>query len=1460
MVREVNQLSKSAQGVDLPFHKKAQEGKHTYYKIDLSEKEKIKNKALFAVALIIGSVVLFPLTFFAVWFQEYRNLWNKLADKEVVRLTKSDLNNLPAVEVLLPTQVKGGGKTQGLENAAALIEEAQLNCVCVAEKYALSDSLLHPFLEQKRPDIFTKWQNLSNQFESYPEPKEEFLALESTQDTLESIQDAITAAFSGNSSSSLANDALKSWLNGKEFLMVRSSGVEDSALLAEGQERVVNAGGNLSESYILPDISSVLASAGRVLASYFAIPSLVNQVRQSNSNPFTAMPPLNVLLNALIGEAPDSPSEDLPVSLVLFSTEPTYSQEGTSCCAISATWGHGEGVVNNEQIQTDTVFVLQSAKNPNELVQVYNNQEKRERLAPCKNDAGQVALTPVKNPSRAVKQRALSQEMIARLWKLGQAAEKKMGYPVDMEIVIKDNVIHIVQMRKISRKENTPTYLSDSAIETNFPKTPIEETSFAKVLVAGQGNVVTLNQSTQILVCNTLKEAERLFDKSTHKIVVVAQDEPANSHPTINFNTLGIPCYYSEHIQQVKKMAEQCDRGAHFLSCPQSGRLMTAEQNLDQCVVKGYFSHPAYQVLSLDHEPLSPFTAVGASKGEIPEEVKEAFFLLKTATTAEVGLAALTTLRTSVPFSSLKGRVKTLKKQRKAPEEAQKMLSVIQELESRVESTFLEIEASYTQQRPKLETLFHIKTLEILFQRETVEGVNAFSLLHVDDLEKSFREMDAYQNQLTKPAQLVDLLGVGSRGFSEAHTTLWKDFLLGIEKASQVTPETKQQLRAMLTTLADTHSLPAWFNVIFLRAAKEKQGVALLDTLLTEWDKESASLQMLQEVLEKLNVAENLTAACADPKAFENDWGRIQFLMQLFKSPSILSLIQSQETTVSKVIATDLMKKYIEIVDDAIKSMKGSPHYSNREKLQKMQIMLTKNFSVMSVWARAANHAKELIFKTNDYDPYKVNNLDEYLEAVRTALSSIDLSDEKNLYPSPGFSVAGATLGNQAAVGRHVPKTLEDIFTLIHQNELFVSGYMSNAYFTEEEIGHIEGFQEIEKWMQSHLADFFQNKQRIGTEFTEKGLKVTYNIPLANHSSIITIDYDKNTKKRTLDIKIVGDSGEGRWMFNSKLAELFDHAGILSLNKPTDWTSQEMSASWDVSTEDTMKTSLNLVNLMLHVASRLLTYKLLMPFIDFLTPEEKKKFFLKYLETNFRNNADDDFIHLFRCFVPATPSGELQQKIQEMQDTFGKSNNIHQMEKELSLLSNIYHIIEEESSPCTLFADLEIEKILERYRPFISSLGQGDAAAVKSEFTFLKKIFNLHSKISDEFLSTIHTSPLINKYLLEAGSDWSGSTIEYMVYRGLECEEKHAILEKYISWWKVATSEERSKDSHRMDRLMAHILNKYITSTNVSALDPVQKDALLSFVKTFSAEYKSLPNHNTNHMTNMKNLLTQLSK
>ena len=427
MVRQVDKLNLNddAIGVNLPFHKPAKEGDYIYYKINLQKDKGIKNKVLFAVALSIGSIVLFPLTFFAVWFQEYRNLWNKLSDKEVVKLKKSDLLKTPAVNALIPSdKVKGGGKTQGLEDAAALIKEAELTGVQVAEKYALSDSLLRPFLQKKRPAIFKDWQTLSNDFESYTGPKEAFLALDSTQTTLKSIQTAIENAFSDENAFSLSDEKLINWLANKEYLMVRSSGVEDSALLAEGKERVVNAGGNLSESYISPDVPSVLASTGRVLASYFATPSLVNQVRQSNSNPFKEMPPLNVLLNALIGEAPSAESKDLPVSLVLFSTEPTYSQEGTSCCAISATWGHGEGVVNNEQIQTDTVLLLQSANNQSELVQVYNNQEKRERLAPRQNDAGQVALTPLKNPSTAVKQRALSEEMITRLWKLGQAAER----------------------------------------------------------------------------------------------------------------------------------------------------------------------------------------------------------------------------------------------------------------------------------------------------------------------------------------------------------------------------------------------------------------------------------------------------------------------------------------------------------------------------------------------------------------------------------------------------------------------------------------------------------------------------------------------------------------------------------------------------------------------------------------------------------------------------------------------------------------------------------------------------------------------------------------------------------------------------------------------------------------------------------------------------------------------------
>ncbi len=66
---------------------------------------------------------------------------------------------------------------------------------------------------------------------------------------------------------------------------------------------------------------------------------------------------------------------------MLFTDEPLYSgNEEFRVMRISASYGHGEGVVGNLGIATDTVTILISDAHPDQLYVLYDNKMKRNGL------------------------------------------------------------------------------------------------------------------------------------------------------------------------------------------------------------------------------------------------------------------------------------------------------------------------------------------------------------------------------------------------------------------------------------------------------------------------------------------------------------------------------------------------------------------------------------------------------------------------------------------------------------------------------------------------------------------------------------------------------------------------------------------------------------------------------------------------------------------------------------------------------------------------------------------------------------------------------------------------------------------------------------------------------------------------------------------------------------------------
>ncbi len=323
-------------------------------------------------------------------------------------------------------------------------------------------------------------------------------------------------------------------------LMVRSTGKEDTRELA-------NAGGNTSVSNVEPTPAAVLAAIREVVESYFGMKSLTQRLGLGDASLFSAEAFTPVLIQEMVGE---KSSDAEPVRCgVMFTEEPegaiksagdepvAHIQKTTGITLIQAAYGHNEGVVNS-LIPVDTYYIM-----PGENPAIYPViRAKKSRLVPEANSSS--ALKTVKNEKSLVLTRTLSDRQLHTLKMFADCLESYYGYPMDVEFVIKDNIIFIVQARPIVHKKEVagPSYLRDGLVGTMFK---------ADTIGAAGGSVREINSKDQVLVASTIGGAlnsylSKDFNGKNIKAVLVGAMAPSTSHEATTFRNEGVPVLYVE--------------------------------------------------------------------------------------------------------------------------------------------------------------------------------------------------------------------------------------------------------------------------------------------------------------------------------------------------------------------------------------------------------------------------------------------------------------------------------------------------------------------------------------------------------------------------------------------------------------------------------------------------------------------------------------------------------------------------------------------------------------------------------------------------------------------------------------------------------------------------------------------------------------------------------------------------
>jgi len=1089
---------------------------------------------------------------------------------------------------------KCGPKHQNLIRLAQLFEGLKLERVVVPIPHGIPSEMIEHFLRQRAPQLFEKWEKLGTLYANYKGDRP-FLEQEGVIKFLQSIDQAIEEAFlsAGNDEAlfqGLIPPDFPKWLetikkNGN-FLMVRSSGAEDSRQSA-------NAGGNVSANYVSPDFSSVSKAIGDVVRSYFGYASLQNRIN-AGLNPFEKNPQMAVTVQELIGEPIGgslNPAE-IPVSMVLFTSEPLYiGGEEFRIMRISAGYGHGEGVVGNKGIATDTVLLLVSQVHPNKLYILYDNRPKPERLTAVSTPEG-VLLQARPLPDSMQNRPALDDALLQRSYLLGVVAEKFFnGHPTDMEIVIKGGTIFVVQARPINRPDLIPTYIDLKKAEALGA---VIQKYQSEVIVPGEGSVVIMDRRDEFLYAPTLEQAEKAFKKNRHKVAIVTQPEPANSHPVVNFSGLGLPCFeVQEDIQGLlKKVTERnllvvdTQRGVINLWDEEVG-------SVKECIVKGFAVHPAKIAISL---PLAANLPVNKKGQGIPQEVKDLIISIQSATTQDVALAKLKELREHELLQNLRQRKQELKARVKeltyVPSQLREGLQLTKQLIKKVEEAFAEAEIVFERNpHQRLHPLFHVKVIEKLLVAPSAgkRGVGQYTVVDIEPIHRNLETLIDYQKSLSRPAYFADLLMLGSHGITPETEIEWRDFLRDCEflvQSGEITKEQVLQFKQMMKALETMDVLPTWFALFFPQVSRtdlapRKKLEKLLETFPP---KEAAFFNYFLDLHQILMIDKEKINLFGQLESFESGWDWLQGQVEKVHSQAIIgteeiSLERQLKSCspVSKILVVKVLHELVDTYDLSIKamirSMKGNPTIDFHQKNFLFKRILKPYLGLLLDWGKGIADPKAIPIKKNarlDLSLY-LGDMERVFNRLEYQIGNpCDDPFEGSEY----FSVNAAMLGSNTDITNNSPKKCGDLFTLIHQDLQVVLNSISqlnNPTILQQAL-----IPNLLKDMFNRMREFPLRINRHGSyddfaiqmislDINDKVIVAKYNIPLRDHATTIFLRHDNRSGEIELNGLFLGEGTENhRWSRISTLLSFLDKSNQLNISEPTSIASNELKFSWKI--------------------------------------------------------------------------------------------------------------------------------------------------------------------------------------------------------------------------------------------------------------------------------------------------------
>lgn len=424
-----------------------------------------------------------------------------------------------------------------------------------------------------------------------------------------------------------------------------------------------------------------------------------------------------------------------------------------------------------------------------------------------------------------------------------------------------------------------------------------------------------------------------------------------------------------------------------------------------------------------------------------------------------------------------------------------------------------------------------------------------FSGLNINSLANSIKE-HKYQELAEKldpniqgasKEYLIESLKLGDYLISKEQQDNWNKFCTSICSDQ----ENAKSLGSLVSKLVSYTAHEQWINYIFTESNDPKQPKQTLGKLLRDFGK--VDLERIKTASDIINSMDSQIPEWFNPAKFEKMYKELQTNLGAIND----NLKWNKDATnLEKILVTQQIDHLVDIMDKSAKSLQRSNFYIDEMKDNKGNDLQVSRFrdmitqfhdQVMVPWVK---HAKfegigEAAIKL------RLGNLINFLNQTNFRLLTT-----KELFPSSNFSVNTATIDIPGA--KHsAPETLEDIFTLVHQNCLVSLNKVTKNLNKIIEKQYPDLIKKLEK--EFNNGGLSGERQVVipstSLKLSNKELIINKNIPLRDHSAIIRIKYYNNDI--SLEFQMFGANEGNRWNY-VMLDNYFGlmHAGYEFIKKP----------------------------------------------------------------------------------------------------------------------------------------------------------------------------------------------------------------------------------------------------------------------------------------------------------------------